>query len=90
MKKDSKYITINNKDLYIPGAIIRLKTSSMREPYRLYLLEIVEGTQIVYKYFGKHKQWWHYEIISFNMLQFYCEFEKDDRFKYKLICKGQK
>jgi len=29
--------------------------------YKIHILEIIEG-MIVYKYYGKHKQWWHYEI----------------------------
>jgi hypothetical protein len=29
--------------------------------YKAHVLAIVEGN-IVYKYYGVHKQWWHYEI----------------------------
>lgn len=29
------------------------------------------GSQIVYRCFGKHKQWWHYFIESKTMLEFY-------------------
>jgi len=28
------------------------------------VLEKEDKPQIVYKYYGKYKQWWHYEIIS--------------------------
>jgi len=34
------------------------------------MLENEENPQVVFKYFGKYKQWWHYEIesmFSFNL-----------------------
>ena len=39
---------------------------SGKSPHRNYLyhiLGIFDGEQIAVKYFGKHKQWWHYEFI---------------------------
>lgn len=29
--------------------------------YKIHVLAIIEG-MIVFKYYGKHKQWWHYDI----------------------------
>ena len=45
--------------------------------FRGYLYHVVlsfqdsgnEDTMYVVKYYGKHKQWWHYEVISATMLQ---------------------
>lgn len=36
-------------------------TCANRGFYKNYVVAIVEG-MIVYKYYGKHKQWWHYEV----------------------------
>lgn len=30
---------------------------------KIHILAVVEG-MIVYKWYGKHKQWWHYQIES--------------------------
>ena len=36
------------------------------EVYKYHVVAILENEeQIVFKYFGKRKQWWHYEIKSF-------------------------
>ena len=35
--------------------------------YKYHIVKILnqeEEPQIVYKYYGKHKQWWHYEVES--------------------------
>jgi len=31
------------------------------KPYKCHTLAIIED-HIVFKWFGRHKQWWHYEI----------------------------
>lgn len=41
--------------------------------YKIHIVEIIdEGLSycplIVFRYFGKHKQWWHYEIKSAALL----------------------
>jgi uncharacterized protein YndB with AHSA1/START domain len=30
--------------------------------YKCHILAIVDDDQIVYKWYGKHKQWWHYVV----------------------------
>jgi len=32
------------------------------KPYKIHILAIIEEDMIVYRYFGRHKQWWHYGI----------------------------
>jgi len=32
--------------------------------YLKHVLAIVDEDRIVVKYFGKHKQWWHYEVLE--------------------------
>lgn len=40
---------------------------------RIHIVELIENDMIVYKYFGKHKQWWHYKINSSLELNEYYE-----------------
>jgi len=32
--------------------------------YKIHICAIVDEEMVVYKYYGKHKQWWHYEVES--------------------------
>ncbi len=42
------------------------------DSYKYHIVTILEDEgQIVYKYFGKYKQWWHYEIEDFDNFQIY-------------------
>ncbi len=43
--------------------------------YKIHIVEVIdEGLtycqMIVFRYFGKRKQWWHYQIKSKDMLEF--------------------
>jgi hypothetical protein len=38
--------------------------------YKIHILAIVEE-MVVYRWYGRHKQWWHYGIEEPNMLEFY-------------------
>ena len=56
---------------------IRLLPCGFKYRYGGYLYHVVlsfqdsenEDTMYVVKYYGKYKQWWHYEVISATMLQ---------------------
>lgn len=39
------------------------------KPYLIHIVAIVDLDQVVYKYYGRHKQWWHYEIEQVDLLQ---------------------
>ena len=44
-----------------------------RNPYKHHIVAILKDeneTQVVYKYFGKHKRWWHYEIMSLTNFEY--------------------
>ncbi len=30
--------------------------------YKIHIIAVVDTDYIVYKYFGRHKQWWHYKV----------------------------
>lgn len=47
---------------------------------KIHIVEIIENDMIVYKFFGKHKQWWHYRINHLSELETYFEIGK----KYKM------
>lgn len=38
------------------------------KPYKIHIVAIVDEGQVVFKYYGRHKQWWHYEVIPQNVL----------------------
>lgn len=56
---------------------IRLLPCGFKYRHSDYLYHVVlsfqdsdtEDIMYIVKYYGKHKQWWHYEVISATMLQ---------------------
>ena len=32
------------------------------KPYLIHVLAIVDDYYVVYKWYGRHKQWWHYGV----------------------------
>lgn len=43
-------------------------------PYKIHILAIIDGDQIVYKWYGRHKQWWNYEIRLAQILAVQIEY----------------
>lgn len=41
--------------------------------YKIHIVAVVDINMVVYKFYGKHKQWWHYEIKRADDLEFYIE-----------------
>lgn len=39
------------------------------KPYKAHVLEIVDGNMVVYKWFGRHKRWWHYSVEDAEHLE---------------------
>jgi len=37
--------------------------------YKIHIRAIVDDNMIVYKWFGRHQQWWHYEIECAEILE---------------------
>ena len=37
--------------------------------YKIHIVAIVDGNQIVFKWYGKHKQWWHYQVLQIEDLE---------------------
>ena len=37
--------------------------------YLVHIVAIVDGSQVVYKYYGKHKQWWHYIVEPISLFE---------------------
>jgi hypothetical protein len=33
-------------------------------------MEVVDGDMVVYKFFGRHKQWWHYGVEDWAQIEF--------------------
>lgn len=39
------------------------------KPYEIHILAVIDGNQIVYKWYGLDKQWWHYEVKRADILE---------------------
>jgi hypothetical protein len=39
-------------------------------------MSIVDGDMVVFKYYGRHKQWWHYSVEDMERVQFMIGLEK--------------
>jgi len=48
---------------------------------KIHIVELIENDMIVYKFFGKHKQWWHYKVESKRQIEFYFEMAKKEKTK---------
>lgn len=48
---------------------------------KIHIVELIENDMIVYKFFGKHKQWWHYKVESKRQIEFYFEMGKKEKTK---------
>jgi hypothetical protein len=38
------------------------------KPYKIHVVAVVEDSMIVFRWYGRHKKWWHYEIEHRNLL----------------------
>ncbi len=47
------------------------------KPYKAHVVAIVDGNMVVYKYYGRHKQWWHYEVEHKESLIYMLKFRKE-------------
>lgn len=36
---------------------------------KIHVLAVVDGNHVVYKWYGKHKQWWHYAVERDDILE---------------------
>lgn len=53
-----------------PGDTFHFCGSSNRQ-YKGHFLTTVDDDYVVYKWFGRHKQWWHYDVKHKQDLAFY-------------------
>ncbi|MFA6875685.1 MAG: hypothetical protein WCQ87_03525 [Parabacteroides sp.] len=59
-------------------------TNKTKFHYQGYLYHVVlsfhdEETFFVVKWWGKHKQWWHYEVMSHETLMLVLKYDKLDK-----------
>lgn len=47
------------------------------KPYKCHVRGVVDGGMIVYRWYGRHKQWWHYEVERVNYLADLIKIMKD-------------
>lgn len=48
---------------------------------KIHIVELIENDMIVYKFFGKHKQWWYYRINHKREIEKYLEIGKEEKMK---------
>jgi hypothetical protein len=46
------------------------------KPYKCHVLAIVDEYMVVYKWYGRRKQWWHYEVEHKETIDFKIEHAK--------------
>lgn len=51
--------------------------STLGEARKVHIVALIENDMVVYKYFGKHKQWWHYFVTSRTNIEFYIKMAED-------------
>lgn len=39
------------------------------KPYKAHVLAIVDDCMVVFKWYGRKKQWWHYEVKHADLLE---------------------
>tara|TARA_R110001592_G_scaffold361526_1_gene672383 strand:- start:1179 stop:1379 length:201 start_codon:yes stop_codon:yes gene_type:complete len=49
------------------------KSRISNKNYKIHIVAVVDDCMVVYKFYGKHKQWWHYAIKRADDLEFYIE-----------------
>jgi hypothetical protein len=62
-------VLLSEVPFFEKGKAYRVKLFSMRYSIKIHILAIIDGHQIVYKYFDRHKQWWHYNIHDCDTLK---------------------
>jgi hypothetical protein len=40
-------------------------------PYKCHVAGIIDGCMVVYKWYGRRKQWWHYEVKSIRSIEMF-------------------
>lgn len=45
--------------------------------YKCHVLAIVDDEYIVYKWYGKHKQWWHYQVEHISIIEVKIKIHKE-------------
>lgn len=55
------------------GKSYTIMVPSLGELRKAHIVELIENDMIVYKWFGKRKQWWHYFVESRDRMIFNVE-----------------
>ena len=45
--------------------------------YKIHIRAIIDDKYVVYRWYGKHKQWWHYQIERKDILEIYVDKYKE-------------
>jgi hypothetical protein len=39
------------------------------KPYKIHILAVVDDVYVVFRWYGRHKQWWHYQVEHEDILE---------------------
>lgn len=56
-----------------PGRKIRVQFYHSLYIFKMHIIAVVDEEMIVYKCYGKHKQWWHYGVEHWGQIRRYHE-----------------
>ena len=51
--------------------------------YKIHILAIVDECHVVYKWYDRHRQWWHYEVDHVHDLTWKIEFAEGQKDKLR-------
>jgi hypothetical protein len=54
-----------------PGKSYRVCFNHTIHSLKMHIVAIVENQMVVYKWYGKHKQYWRYNVEHIDMIKFY-------------------
>lgn len=59
------------------GRKIKVQFFWSQHLHKIHIVAVVEG-MVVYRYFGRSKRWWHYNVESWQRIKMYHEQAKGD------------
>lgn len=65
------------------GKSFTIYDSGIAANRKIHIVELIENDMIVYKYYGKHKQWWHYVVKSRKQIEFMIELGIEEKLMTK-------
>lgn len=59
--------------LMFDGQVFHAHLSANGRIYKIHIVKHIENDMIVFKWYGKHKQWWHYQVETRKSVEYMIE-----------------